>query len=192
MDAQEPSNVLNPSPADVVSLVEHLAEGIWPRSDAERKAWFARVGFESGKSWDDPATGPAVAHYALRTPLSGGEISSSWTSYGGRFLGVNLQLYSSMDIDNPSTREGFDAIREGLMARYGEGTNPWRDPVVQASTWHVNGRRIMIRFFNLQHSGVMVTVEDAGLATASEAEARRRHAAGHWSDASSPSPATQD
>lgn len=180
MNAQQPSNTLNPEPAAVVHLVEQVVEGMWPRSDFDRKAWFERLALTSGAPWDDAGTIPAVAHYALRTPLSGGEVSSSWTSYNGRFLGITLQLYSSMQTDNPSTREGYDEIRARLSALYGEGSNPWHDPVVQACVWNVNGRRIVIRFFNLQHSGVMVSVDDAGLAAASEAEARRRNAPTHW------------
>ncbi|WP_157875238.1 hypothetical protein [Arthrobacter sp. PAMC 25486] len=182
MDTQEPSNALNPSPAAVVELVEKLVQGMWPRSDFDRKAWFERLGLVSGAAWDDAGTAPTVAHYSLRTPLAGGEISSSWTSYGARFLGISMQLYSSMQTDNPSTREGYDGIHTRLAALYGEGSNPWHDPVVQACVWNVNGRRIVIRFFNLQHSGVMVSVDDAGLASASEAEARRRNAPTHWND----------
>ncbi|MHA7175284.1 hypothetical protein ACX80D_01380 [Arthrobacter sp. Sr24] len=182
MNAQEPTNALNPDPAAIVSLVEKLVEGMWPRSDFDRKAWFERLGFVSGAAWDEASAVPAVAHYSLRTPLAGGEISSSWTSYSGKFLGISMQLYSSMSTDNPSTREGFADIHSQLTARYGEGSNPWHDPVVQACVWNVNGRRIVIRFFNLQHSGVMVSVDDAGLATASEAEARRRNTPTHWND----------
>ena len=182
MNAQEPTNVLNPDPAAIVSLVEKLVEGMWPRSDFDRKAWFERLGFISGAAWDEATAVPTVAHFSLRTPLAGGEISSSWTSYGSRFLGISMQLYSSMNTDNPSTREGFVDIHNRLTELYGEGSNPWHDPVVQACVWNVNGRRIVIRFFNLQHSGVMVSVDDAGLATASEAEARRRNAPTHWND----------
>ncbi|MDD0859322.1 hypothetical protein NHF46_19555 [Arthrobacter alpinus] len=180
MNAQEPTSVLNPDPAAVVSLVEKLVEGMWPRSDFDRRVWFERLGFITGAAWDEASAVPAVAHYSLRTPLAGGEISSSWTSYSGRFLGISMQLYSSMSTDNPSTRQGYEGIHSQLTARYGEGNNPWHDPVVQACVWNVNGRRIVIRFFNLQHSGVMVSVDDAGLATASEAEARRRNAPTHW------------
>ena len=173
---------MNPDPAAIVSLVEKLVEGMWPRSDFDRKAWFERLGFISGAAWDEATAVPTVAHFSLRTPLAGGEISSSWTSYGSRFLGISMQLYSSMNTDNPSTREGFVDIHNRLTELYGEGSNPWHDPVVQACVWNVNGRRIVIRFFNLQHSGVMVSVDDAGLATASEAEARRRNAPTHWND----------
>ncbi|WP_104110044.1 MULTISPECIES: hypothetical protein [unclassified Arthrobacter] len=182
MNAQEPTSVLNPDPAAVVGLVEKLVEGMWPRSDFDRKAWFERLGLITGAAWDEASAVPAVAHYSLRTPLAGGEISSSWTSYSGRFLGISMQLYSSMSTDNPSTRQGYESIHSQLTARYGEGNNPWHDPVVQACVWNVNGRRIVIRFFNLQHSGVMVSVDDAGLATASEAEARRRNAPTHWNN----------
>lgn len=180
MNTQEPSNALNPNPAAVVSLVEKLVAGIWPRSDADRKAWFNRLGLVSGGSWDNAGTAPTVAHYSLRTPLAGGEISSSWTTYGGRFLGISTQLYSSMETDNPSTLAGFVEIHHGLTALYGEAATPWQDPLVPACVWHVNGRRIVIRFFNLQHSGMMLSIEDAGLATAAEAEAKRRATATHW------------
>ncbi len=180
MNTQEPSNALNPSPAAVVELVESLVAGMWPRSDFDRKAWFDTHGLVSGAAWDEASAAPAVAHYSLRTPLTGGEISSSWTSYGARFLGISMQLYSSLHRDNPSTREGYDDIHSRLTELYGEGSNPWHDPVVQACVWNVNGRRIVIRFFNLQHSGVMVSVDDAGLATASEAAARRRMEPAHW------------
>lgn len=182
MNAQEPLNGLNPDPAAVVGLVETLVTGMWPRSDSDRKAWFEAHGLVTGAPWDDAGSAPAVSHYSLRTPLAGGEISSSWTSYGAKFLGISMQLYSSMQPDNPSTREGFVDIHSRLTKLYGEGSNPWHDPVVQACVWNVNGRRIVIRFFNLQHSGVMVSVDDAGLATASEAEARRRNAPTHWND----------
>lgn len=180
MNTQELSSPLNPSPAAVVELVEKLVVGMWPRSDVDRKAWFEKHGLATGAPWDDASAIPAVAHYSLRTPLAGGEVSSSWTSFNGKFLGISMQLYSSMQRDNPSTREGFDGIRQGLTERYGEGHNPWHDPVVQACVWNVNGRRLVIRFFNLQHSGVMVSVDDAGVATASEAAARLLNAPAHW------------
>ena len=181
MDVQEPLNALIPNPAEVAGLVEKLVGGMWPRSDFDRKAWFERLGFVSGACWDDAATAPTVTHYSLHTPLTG-ELSSSWTSYSGRFLGISLQLYSSMETDNPSTRQGFEDIRSRLDALYGEAANPWHDPVVPAGVWNANGRRIVIRFFNLQHSGMLLSVDDAGLATASEAEARRRNAPSHWND----------
>ncbi|PYH01098.1 hypothetical protein CVV67_05760 [Arthrobacter stackebrandtii] len=171
---------MNPSPAAVVELVESLVAGMWPRSDFDRKTWFDTHGLVSGAPWDEASAAPAVAHYSLRTPLAGGEISSSWSSYGARFLGISMQLYSSMQTDNPSTQEGYEDIHSRLAGLYGEGSNPWRDPVVQACVWNVNGRRIVIRFFNLQHSGVMVSVDDAGLASASEAAARRRMEPAHW------------
>lgn len=179
MNAQEPLDALNPDPAEVVGLVEKLVEGIWPRSDAERKAWFARMGFVSGAGWDDALTPPAVGHFSLSTQLTG-EVSSSYTSYDGRFMGISLQLYSSMETGNPSTKQGFDDIRSQLAALYGQSENPWQDPVIPARVWHHNGRRITIRFFNLQHSGVMVSVDDAGLVSAADAEARRRNAPAHW------------
>ncbi len=182
MNTQEPSNALNPDPAAVVSLVEKLVEGMWPRSDFDRKAWFERLGLISGAGWDAAGTAPTVSHYSLRTPLAGGEISSSWTSYSGRFLGISMQLFSSMQTDNPSTRQGFEDIRHHLTVRYGEAENPWHDPIVPAGVWNVNGRRIVIRFFNLQHSGMMLSIDDAGLASAAEAEARRRNAPTHWND----------
>ncbi len=182
MNAQEPIGALNPEPAAVVGLIEKLVTGMWPRSDFDRKGWFERLGLVSGACWDDPQEASAVAHYSLRTPLAGGEIASSWTSYGGRFLGISMQLYSSLETDNPSTKEGYEDIHARLAGIYGEGTNPWHDPVVQACVWHVNGRRIVIRFFNLQHSGVMVSIDDAGLATASEVEARHRSASTHWNN----------
>ncbi|MFB9164274.1 hypothetical protein [Arthrobacter psychrochitiniphilus] len=182
MNAQEASNTLDPEPAAIVGLVEKLVEGMWPRSDFDRKAWFERHGLVSGAAWDEASAAPAVAHYSLRTPMAGGEIASSWTSYNGRFLGISMQVYSSMQSDNPSTRQGYDDIHNRLITLYGEGTNPWHDPIVQACVWNVNGRRIVIRFFNLQHSGVMVSVDDAGLASASEAEARRRNAPAHWNN----------
>ena len=182
MNTQEPSNALNPDPAAVVGLVQKLVEGMWPRSDFDRKAWFDRLGLVSGASWDDAASAPAVAHYSLRTPLAGGEVSSSWTSYSGRFLGISMQLYSTMEIGNPSTRQGYEDIRRLLTGMYGEPANPWHDPVVPAGVWNVNGRRIVIRFFNLQHSGMLLSVDDAGLATAAEAEARRRNAPTHWNN----------
>ena len=182
MNTQEPSNALNPEPAAVAGLVEKMVEGMWPRSDFDRKAWFVRLGLVSGASWDDAASVPAVTHYSLRTPLAGGEVASSWTSLSGRFLGVSMQLYSTMEIDNPSTRQGYEDIRQLLTGLYGEPSNPWHDPLVPAGVWNVNGRRIVIRFFNLQHSGMLLSVDDAGLATAAEAEARRRNAPTHWND----------
>lgn len=182
MNTQEPSSALNPNPAAVVSLVEQLVAGMWPRSDADRKAWFDRLGLVSGASWDNAGTAPTVAHYSLRTPLAGGEVSTSWTTYNGRFLGINTQLYSSMETDNPSTLAGFVEIHHRLTELYGEASTPWQDPVVPACVWHVNGRRIVIRFFNLQHSGMMLSVEDAGLASAAEAEAKRQVVPTHWND----------
>ncbi|SEE99034.1 hypothetical protein SAMN04489740_3569 [Arthrobacter alpinus] len=181
MDAQEQRSALVPDPVAIVGLVEKLIEGIWPRSEAERKSLFQRLGFTSGASWDDPVPASPLAHYALSTKQPG-QISSSWNSFNGRFMGVSLQLYTSMDTDNPSTRQGYEDFRQHFATIYGEGVNPWHDPIVQACVWNVNGRRIAIRFFNLQHSGMLLTVDDAGLATAAEAEARRRNAPTHWND----------
>lgn len=181
MDAQEPLSSLIPNPAAIVGLVEKLVEGIWPRSDYDRKALFQRLGFTSGASWDDAVPASPMVHYALATRQPG-EISSSWSSYNGRFMGVSMQLYSSMSTDNPSTRQGFEDFRRQLTALYGEASNPWHDPVIPACVWNVNGRRIVIRFFNLQHSGMMLSVEDGGLAAAAETEARRRNAPTHWND----------
>lgn len=173
---------MNPSPAQIVGLVEKLVEGIWPRSDFDRKAWFESLGLVSGAGWDDPATPDAISHYALRTPLAGGEITSSWNAFNGRFMGVTLQLYSSMETDNPSTRQAFTDIVGELDGLYGEGSNAWRDPVVQACEWHANGRRIVARFFNLRHSSVMLSVDDAGLATTAETATRRFAERTHWND----------
>ncbi|WP_146233285.1 hypothetical protein [Arthrobacter psychrolactophilus] len=181
MDAHEPTSALTPDPAVIVGLVEKLVEGIWPRSDAERKALFQRLNFVSGASWDDAEPASALAHYSLSTQQPG-EISSSWNTFNGRFLGISLQLYTDMNTDNPATRQGFEDFRQRFTTRYGEGRNPWHDPLIQACVWQVNGRRIAIRFFNLQHSGMLLTVDDAGLATASEAEIRRRGAPTHWND----------
>lgn len=173
MDAHEPTSALTPDPAVIVGLVEKLVEGIWPRSDAERRALFQRLNFVSGASWDDAEPASPLTHFALTTQQPG-EISSSWNTFNGRFLGISLQLYTDMNTDNPATRQGFEDFRQHFTTRYGEGLNPWHDPLIQACVWHVNGRRIAIRFFNLQHSGMLLTVDDSGLATASEAEIRRR------------------
>lgn len=179
MDAQEQLSVLIPDPATIVELVEKLVEGIWPRSDSDRRALFHKLGFTLGARWDESGDESATAHFALLTSLPG-ELSSSWTSYNGRFLGINIQPYTDMAPNNPSTRLGYESMRAQLTERYGQPTNPWHDPVVQTCVWNENGRRIIIRFFNLQHSGMMLTVYDAGLATAADAESRRRMAAAHW------------
>ena len=179
MDAQQPLSSLSPDPTELVSLVEKLVEGRWPRSESERKALFLTLSFTSGASWNDAATVSATEHFALGIGKPG-EVSSSWSAYNGRFMGVGMHLYSSMETDNPSTRQGFEDFRLQLTALYGEPANPWHDPVVPACVWSVNGRRIVIRFFNLQHSSMMLNIEDAGLASAAEAEARRRGSPTHW------------
>ncbi|MFQ4148316.1 hypothetical protein AAGW05_06415 [Arthrobacter sp. LAPM80] len=181
MNVQEQLNALVPSPAAIVGLVEKLVQGIWPRSDAERKALFARLGFTSGASWDDAVPASPLAHYSLSTKQPG-EISSSWTSYNGRFMSVSMQLYTSMTTNNPVTRQGFEDFVRQFTTLYGDAATPWHDPIVQACVWNVNGRRVVLRFFNIQHSGVMLSVEDAGLATAAEAEAKRLSVHAHWND----------
>lgn len=181
MDAQEHSPALIPDPAAIVALVEKLVVGMWPRSDFDRKAFFQALGFTSGAKWDEASTVSATAHFALQTPLEG-ELFSSWTQYNGKFMGISMQPYTSMTTNDPSTREGYEAIRAQLTVHYGEPANPWHDPVVPACVWHVNGRRVVIRFFNLQHSGMMLSVEDAGLAVAAAAEAKRLSVPTHWNN----------
>ncbi|MHA7305649.1 hypothetical protein ACX80E_10445 [Arthrobacter sp. TMN-49] len=181
MDAQEHSPALIPDPGAIVALVETLVVGMWPRSDFDRRAFFQRLGFISGAKWDDSSTVSAAAHFALQTPLEG-DLSSSWTQYNGKFMGISMQPYTSMSTNDPATRAGYEAIRAQLTAHYGEPSNPWHDPVVPACVWNVNGRRVVIRFFNLQHSGMMLSVDDAGLAAAASAEARRLSVPTHWNN----------
>ncbi|POH74289.1 hypothetical protein [Arthrobacter glacialis] len=181
MDAQEHSPALIPDPAAIVALVETLVAGMWPRSDFERKAFFQRLGFASGAKWDDASTVSATAHFALQTPLAG-DLFSSWTQYHGKFMGVSMQPYTSMTTNDLSTRAGYEAIWAQLTAHYGEPANPWHDPVVPACVWNVNGRRVVIRFFNLQHSGMMLSVDDAGLAVAAATEAKRLNEPTHWNN----------
>ena len=181
MDAQQPLSPLVPDPAEIVGLIEKLVAGRWPRSEFDRKALFLELGFTSGASWDDAATASETEHYSLKLGKPG-EFASSWITHNGRFMGISMHLYSSLDTDNPSTRQGFEDFHRQLTALYGEPANPWHDPVVPACVWNVNGRRIVIRFFNLQHSSMMLTIEDAGLASAAEAAARRRNAPIHWNN----------
>jgi len=179
MDAQEQLSALIPDPTTIVELVERMVEGFWPRSDADRRALFHKLGFTSGARWDDSADASSTAHFALLTTLPG-ELTSSWTSYNGHFMGVSMQPYTDMAPNNPTTRLGYESISAQLTELYGPPINPWHDPVVQTGIWNVNGRRIIVRFFNLQHSGIMLSVYDAGLATAADAESRRQMAPAHW------------
>lgn len=181
MDAQELSSELIPSPAQIVELIEKLAEGIWPRSDAERKAFFTRLGFTTGARLDEPDEFSATAHYALLTPLPG-ELSTAWTAHNGHLMGVNMQPYTAMTPDNLTTRSGYDEVRKHLTALFGEPAHPWGDPLVPASVWNTNGRRIVVRFFNLRHSGMMVSVDDARLAAAAESAAKLRREKAHWNN----------
>ncbi|MDJ0316914.1 hypothetical protein [Arthrobacter antibioticus] len=181
MDAQQPLSSLVPDPADIVGLVEQMVDGRWPRSEFDRKTLFLDLGFTSGASWEDAATATETQHYSLGLGQPR-EIMSSWTSHNGRFVGISMHLYSSMDTDNPSTRQGYEDFRRQFTALYGEPANPWHDPMVPACVWNVNGRRIAIRFFNLQHSSMMLSVEDAGLANAAEAAARRQNAPTNWNN----------
>lgn len=182
MDAQQPLTTLVPDPTEIVGLITRMVDGRWPRSEFDRKTLFLDLGFTSGASWDDAATATETQHYSLGIGEKPREIMSSWTAHNGRFVGISMHLYSSMDTDNPSTRQGFEDFHRQLTALYGEPTNPWHDPVVPACVWNVNGRRIVIRFFNLQHSSMMLSVEDAGLASAAEAAARRKNTPTHWNN----------
>ncbi|WP_104086421.1 hypothetical protein [Arthrobacter sp. GMC3] len=179
MDAQEQLSALIPDPTTIVELVERVVEGMWPRSDSDRRALFHKLGFTSGARWDDPGDDSSTAHFALLTELPG-VLSSSWTSYNGHFMGVSMQPYTDMAPNNPGTRTGYEAISAQLTELYGPAINPWHDPAVQTCIWNVNGRRIIIRFFNLQHSGIMLSVYDAGLAAAADAESRHHTAPAHW------------
>ncbi|MDJ0312786.1 hypothetical protein [Arthrobacter sp. H35-D1] len=181
MDAQQPLSSLVPDPAEIVGLVEKLVEGRWPRSEFNRKTLFMKLGLTSGASWDDDTSNSVTGRYSLGIGKPG-EIMASWTSHRGGFVGIAVHLYSSMSTDNPATRQGFEDFHRQLTALYGEPETPWHDPVLPACVWHENGRRIVIRFFNLQHSSMMVSVEDAGLASAAEAEVRRRNTPAHWNN----------
>ncbi len=179
MDAQEQLSALIPEPTAVVELVESMVGGMWPRSDTSRRALFQRLGFVSGARWDDSADKSVTDHFALLTQLPG-ELSSSWTSHNGRFMGISMQPYTDMMPNNPIARLGYESVRAQLTELYGQPINPWHDPVVQTCIWNTNGRRIIIRFFNLQHSGMILSVFDAGLAAAADGELRRRMAPAHW------------
>jgi hypothetical protein len=89
-------------------------------------------------------------------------------------MGINLQTYSVMEPESPTVRRGNDEIQGQLTALYGEPIRPWGDEEIQPSIWEVNGRVIVMHFFHLRDSGVMLSIDDSELAAAAEAEAIAR------------------
>jgi len=170
MSAPENVPALVPDPAALVGLVEQLVDRPWPRSDEDRDALFEQLGFSSGEQFDPERVDSATKHYALATSLPG-DVFSGWTAHDGHFMGINLQPYTSKKPNNPDTRRGYDEVRARLTAIYGEAANVWDDGETPPCIWTVGGRLITMHFFNRRHSGVMLSVDDAKLSDAAEAEA---------------------
>jgi len=171
MPAPENLPVLIPDPAALMALVEELVNRPWPRSDEDRDELFELLGFSSGDEFDPDRADSTTKLFALNTAL-GGDVFAGWAAHDGHFMGINLQPYGSIKPDNPDTRRGYDDVRARLTALYGEPANAWADGQLPPCIWTVNGRQITMHFFNRRHSGMLLSVDDAEIAAASEIESR--------------------
>lgn len=163
-----------PPPEDLVTLAKALVECVWPKSEEQRAGLFQQLGFESGAEFERRPEDSNVRSFEMATTLPG-EIFGTWSSYKGKFMGINLQTYSVMEPESPVAWRGHDELQTQLSALYGEPVRPWDDEVVPPSVWKANGRDIVIHFFHKRDSGVMLSIDNADLAAAAEADAAGHH-----------------
>lgn len=173
MNSTEPMPELVPTPSALVALVKQLVACVWPKSEEEREAFFRELGFASGAEFERGQCDSNTKSYALSTILPG-DIFATWCSFNGDFMGINLQPYSVMEPESPTARRGHDEIQGQLTALYGEPIRPWDDEEIQPTIWEANARVIVMHFFHLRDSGVMLSIDDSELAAAAEAEAIAR------------------
>lgn len=162
-----------PEPGAVAALAQQLAECEWPETDAQRARLFHELGFESGAEFEPNRKDLNTKHFGLSTGLSG-DMFASWSSFKGRFMGVNLHPYSHHEPASPISRRGHDEIQRQLTALYGQPFRPWDDEDIPPSIWKANGREITMNFFRLRDSGVMRSIDNSEFAAAAEAQAVAR------------------
>lgn len=173
MESTAQKQHLVPTPEALVTLVKELVECDWPETDDQRVALFLLLGFESRDEFERSPEDSNVRSFELATALPG-EIFGTWDSYKGRFMGINLHPYSILEPGAAIARRGHDALQTLLTSVFGEPVRPWDDEEVPPSIWKVNGRDIVMHFFHRRDSGVMLSIDDAELAAAAEAEAAAR------------------
>lgn len=159
---------LIPEPHVLAALLSQLLEGEWPRSADERENLFERLEFTSGERLNQDSGGAPLASFRLTTDLPG-NVRASWGSYEGQFLSIDFHLYASLESEAPATRAGHDALWHLLAGLYGPPIRPWEHEEVPPSIWHVNGREVVMHFFNKRDSAVMLSISDTGLAAAADA-----------------------
>lgn len=171
MSTTEPRRETTPDPSALVAPVAQLVEGPWPRSGVEREGLFSRHRFTSGARFDQRSEGSLSASFALTNELPG-DVFTSWDTYNGKFMGIHLHPYTFMEPAVPAARRGYEEVWTLLTGLYGPPTRPWEDEEVPPSIWKVNGCEIVTHFFGRRHSGMMLSISDAELSAAEEADAR--------------------
>lgn len=176
-----PADSLAPDPAQALELVLAVTRGAWPATDEAVRDLFAGLGLRPVASAGDPVAeaetrqSPLVIH-RLDVPFNG-EAFATWSTHAGDFLGIDLQLYTSMHPNELLTRLGYDRILALLSHALGSPTDAWNDEEIPPRTWAVGSWQIVLHFFTLRHSGVMLSVDDAAIADRAERDAISRQAA---------------
>lgn len=179
-----PEDSLEPDPADAVELVLAVCERGWPATDAAVRDLLDALGLrpaaeesESETETETETKRSTVDVARLDVPF-GGEVFATSGSHAGAFLGVTLQLYNSLQPNDPLTRRGYDSILGLLTHTLGAPTDAWDDEAIPPRTWTVGGWRIALHFFHRRDSGVMLSVSDTATEDRAEREASAAQAAG--------------
>lgn len=171
MSITELPSDLVPVPSVLVTVVTDLVTGPWPVGEDERESLFKRLGFKSGARVELGRDASGTEMFELSTELPG-QLSANWQAYRGKFMGVFFNPYSFIEPDVPAARRGHDEIWHKLKGLYGQPTRPWDNEEVPPSIWKVNGRDIVMHYFNTLHSGMLLSITDTALSEAAEAEAQ--------------------
>jgi hypothetical protein len=176
-------DALEPDPADAVEMVLAVCQRGWPATDAAVRELIAALGLrpveansESGSAAETDPRHSAVATARLDVPF-GGAVFATWSSHAGAFLGITLQLYNSLQPNDPLTRRGYDSILGRLTYTLGAPADAWDDEAIPPRIWTVGGWRIVLHFFHRRDSGVMLSVSDAVTEDRAEREASAAQAA---------------
>lgn len=164
MPKNVPAVELAPTPLTVAELVTKLVVMPWPRSVGEREVLFTELEFTSGKPLELENDDFPHQITELGTAL-GGAVRGSWDTYKQEFLGITLHLYSAQEPRNHAARAGFDELRSQLSQEFGQPKHPWEDEETPPCLWEANGRIITAHLFTHRDSSVMLSVEDAVLAS---------------------------
>lgn len=170
MSITESPSDLVPVPSVLVAVVTDLVTGPWPAGEDERESLFKRLDFKSGARVELGRDASGSEMFGLSSELPG-ELSATWHAYHGKFMGVFFNPYSFIEPDVPASRRGHDEIWHNLKDLYGPPTHPWDNEEVPPSIWKVNGRDIVMHYFNSRHSAVLLSITDTALSEAAEAEA---------------------